>query len=127
MKARTKVTAQHSFARVLGKRPRIRAASYTAIDHPNLLAETFGPPEMTNQKSSTLIFWNFVRNDGAKRFTLFARVRPKSRPSEVEVHLVADAGVRSFREWTSDKLSVVEGGEEVPLFVGAGAFAIARL
>jgi hypothetical protein len=73
------------------------------------------------------LFWNFLRDDGAKHFTLFARIRPKSKPGEVEVSLVANVGVRSFRDWTIDRLSAIEGGEETPLFVGSGTFAIARL
>ena len=122
-----KTQAQHSFSRILGRAPVVRPEKYRCFDHPNLLSETFGPPELLARKRSTVVFWNFERQDGTKGFTLFARVRRKSEPNQIEICVAARSGVRSFFEWTIDRLSGVESGEESPLFVNSGAFAIARL
>ncbi|HKV04522.1 MAG TPA: hypothetical protein VJO53_05365 [Candidatus Acidoferrales bacterium] len=116
-----------SFARILGRSPVIRAEKYRCLDHPSLLSETFGPPELLARKRSVLVFWNFTREDGAGGFTLFARLRPKSKPREIEVRLAANSGVKSFVEWAIDRLSAHDGGEEAPLFIGSGAFAITRI
>jgi hypothetical protein len=87
-----------------------------------LLAEAFGPPELRQRKTSSVIYWNFSREDGATGFTLFAKIPSRSRRIEVEIRLSANAGVRSFIAWTIDRLSAIEGGEELPLFLGAGRF-----
>lgn len=119
--------APPAFARVLGRPPLIRAEKYRCFDHPSLLSEAFGPPELRIRKRSTLVFWNFTREDGAGGFTLFARVPSKCNPREVEIRLAARDGVRSFRDWTIDKLSLAESREETPLFISSGAYAITRL
>lgn len=111
-----------TFARVLGKSPLIAEPKYRCLDSPILLAEAFGPPELRQRKTSSVIYWNFSREDGATGFTLFAKIPSRSRRIEVEIRLSANAGVRSFIAWTIDRLSAIEGGEELPLFLGAGRF-----
>jgi len=113
----SKQPVQHAVTRVLGRPPVIRSVRLTTNDSTNLLTEAFGPPELKSLKRSTLVFWNFERQDGTRGFTLFARVKPKSNPRNIQVRLVATAGVRSFVDWTIDKLSGVESGEETPIFV----------
>ena len=110
------------FARVLGKSPLI-AEQYRCLDSPILLSEAFGPPELRQHKKSSVLYWNFCRQDGASGFTLFAEIPSRSKPAEVEIRLSAKAGVRSFISWTIDRLSATENGETLPLFVGAGRFA----
>jgi hypothetical protein len=74
------------------------------------------------------LFWNFVRKDAARGFSLYARVSrtTKLHPrSEVEIQLSAGAGVVSFQNWTADRLAGVESGENNPLFIGtARAFVL---
>lgn len=129
MRAATAVKAadQHAFARVLGKRPRLRTAKSSTVDQFGLFIETFGPPERARQKNGSLLFWNFVRNDDRKGFSLFARVSraAKLHPrSEVQIELAAGAGVVSFQNWTADRLAGVESGEDSPLFIGGRAFVV---
>lgn len=112
------------FARVLGKRPVLGAAKYEITDNLDLLGETFGPPERRAHKNSAIVYWNFSRDDGTSGFTLFAEVSSGRKPRELEISLAAKAGVRSFYDWTIDKLSAMEGGEETPLFIGAGKFVV---
>jgi hypothetical protein len=118
---------QHAFARVLGKRPRLRAAKSSTVDQFGLFVETFGPPERAKRRNGNLLFWNFVRKDAAGGFSLYARVSRQSRlhpRSEVQVQLSAGAGVTSFRNWTALRLAGVESGEDNPLFVGGRAFVM---
>src|SRR5580693_6565115 len=118
---------QHAFARVLGKRPRLRAAKSSTVDQLGLFLETFGPPERARRRSRNLLFWNFYRQDGAEGFSLFAKVsrQAKLHPrSEVEVQLSAGAGVISFRNWTALRLASVESGEDNPLFIGGRVFVM---
>jgi hypothetical protein len=118
---------QHAFARVLGKRPRLRAAKSSTVDQLGLFLETFGPPERARRRNGSLLFWNFVRKEAAGGFSLYARVSraAKLHPcSDVEVQLSASAGVTSFRNWTALRLAGVERGEDNPLFVGARAFVM---
>jgi hypothetical protein len=118
---------QHAFARVLGKRPRLRAAMTSTVDQFGLFVETFGPPERAKRRNGNLLFWNFVRKDAAGGFSLYAKVSRQSRlhpRSEVEVQLSAGAGVISFRDWTALRLAGVESGEDNPLFVGGRAFVM---
>jgi hypothetical protein len=109
------------FARVLGKSPRMTATKYRCLDSRHLLSEVFGPPELRQRKTSTL-YWNFSREDGIGGFTLYAKIPLRSQRAQLEISLTAKAGVRSFIAWTIDKLSAIEGGEELPLFLGAGRF-----
>ena len=123
MRTATAVNAadQHAFARVLGKRPRLRAAKSSTVDQLGLFLETFGPPERARRRNGSLLFWNFVRKDAAGGFSLYAKVSRQSRlhpRSEVEVQLSAGAGVTSFRNWTALRLAGVESGEDHPLFIG---------
>jgi hypothetical protein len=118
---------QHAFARVLGKRPRLRAAKSSTVDQFGLFVETFGPPERAKRRNGNLLFWNFVRKDAAGGFSLYARVSRAARlhpRSELEVQLSAGAGVTSFRNWTALRLAGVESGEDNPLFVGGRAFVM---
>ena len=129
MRTATEVNAadQHAFARVLGKRPRLRAAKSSTVDQFGLFVETFGPPERAKRRNGNLLFWNFVRKDAAGGFSLYARVSHAARlhpRSELEVQLSASAGVTSFRNWTALRLAGVESGEDNPLFVGGRAFVM---
>src|SRR5580658_9983911 len=104
MRTETAVNAadQNAFARVLGKRPRLRAAKSSTVDQLGLFVETFGPPERAQRRNRNLLFWNFYRQDGAEGFSLFAKVsrQVKLHPrSELEVQLSAGAGVTAFRNW----------------------------
>src|ERR1700730_13197040 len=104
MRTATAVKApdQHVFARVLGKRPRLRTTKSSTVDQFGLFVETFGPPERAKQRNGNLLFWNFIRKDAAGGFSLYARVsrQAKLHPrSELEVQLSAGAGVTSFRNW----------------------------
>jgi hypothetical protein len=117
-----KAADQPVFARVLGKRPRLRAAKSSTVDHLRLFVETFGPPERARRRNGSLLFWNFVRTDAVEGFSLYAKVARKAKlhpRSEVEVQLSAGAGVTSFRNWTALRLAGVESGEDNPLFIGA--------
>jgi hypothetical protein len=110
------------FARVLGKSPLMAVAKYSCLDSQHLLSEAFGPPELRQREKSSVIYWNFSREDGASGFTLLATIPSRSRRTQIEIRLAANAGVRSFISWTIDRLSAIEGGEELPLFLGAGQF-----
>ena len=129
MRTETAVNAadQNAFARVLGKRPKLRAAKSSTVDQFGLFVETFGPPERAKRRNGNLLFWNFVRKDAAGGFSLYARVSRQSRlhpRSELEVQLSAGAGVTSFRNWTALRLAGVESGEDNPLFIGGRAFVM---
>jgi hypothetical protein len=129
MRTATAVKApdQHVFARVLGKRPRLRTTKSSTVDQFGLFLETFGPPERAKQRNGNLLFWNFIRKDAAGGFSLYARVsrQAKLHPhSELEVQLSAGAGVTSFRNWTALRLAGVESGEDNPLFIGGRAFVM---
>jgi hypothetical protein len=130
MKKETAVQNQHHFARILGKSPCQGAARYSTKDQFGLFVESFGPPEIAKQ--SRTIFWNFTRNDGG-RFSLVSRLPAIRKPNasigrvEVEVRLVAKAGIRSFWEWTADRLSGVESSEDNVPFLGGANFVVQRL
>jgi hypothetical protein len=134
MKAATQQeTNQQQFARVLGKPPRLGAAKYRTVDQLGLFTETFGPPEVEKRKNRTLLFWNFTRADGADRFSLVSRISGALKPKasigrqEVEVQIVAKAGIRSFRWWTANRLAAIESGDESPVFLGGAEFVVAPL
>jgi hypothetical protein len=127
-------TKQQEFVRVLGKMPRRGTATHTAIDELGLFTETFGSPEVAKRKNHTVLFWNFVRDNGSDGFSLVSRVAgiPKNPNAcigrrEVEVRLVAKIGVRAFWLWTTDRLGAIESGEETPLFLCGGKFVVAPL
>ena len=44
---------QNAFARVLGKRPRLRTAKSSTLDQFGLFVETFGPPERAKRGTAT--------------------------------------------------------------------------
>jgi hypothetical protein len=131
--ARQEETNQQQFARILGKAPRLGAAKCTMIDQLGLFTETFGPPEIAKRKNQTVLFWNFVRDTGSRDFSLVARIPLTQKPNasigrrEVEVQIVAKAGIRSFRWWTADRLAAIESGDESPLFLGGAKFVVAPL
>jgi hypothetical protein len=120
----------HNFARILGKSPLSGVARYSTKDQLGLFVETFGPPEISKRRRT--IFWNFTRIDGG-RFSLVSRLPSIRKPDasigrvEVEVRLVAESGIRSFWEWTSERLSGIESSEENPPFLGAANFVMQRL
>jgi hypothetical protein len=121
---------KHHFARILGKHPCRGAVRYSTKDQFALFVETFGPPEISSRRR--IVFWNFTRCDGGK-FSLVSRIPAVRKPNasigrvEVEVRLVAKAGIRSFWEWTAERLSGVESAEENPPFLGAANFVVQRL
>jgi hypothetical protein len=121
---------QHAFARRLGMSPLSGLARYKTIDQLGLFVETFGPPEISKRRRK--IFWNFTRADGG-RFSLVSRLPNIRKPNasigrvEVEVRLVAESGIRSFWEWTAERLSGIESSEDNPPFLGAANFVMQRL
>jgi hypothetical protein len=126
-KASGKAGDQYVFVRVLGKRPTLRTTKSSTVDQLGLFVETFGPPERAKRKNGNVLFWNFVRQDDTKGFSLFASVPRKAKlhpRRELEVRLSAGTGVSSFRGWTADRLAGVESGEESPLFFGGRAFVV---
>jgi hypothetical protein len=116
---------ERTFARALGQRPFLNEARLTTTASLDLLSESFGPAERT--RSGNVLFWNFVRDDGANGFSLFSRVSKFPKRGEIEVVLGARAGVKAFGEWAIDRLCGLEAGEETPLFIGAGQFVVSRL
>jgi hypothetical protein len=121
---------EQQFVRVLGSSPARGAARYSTRDQLGLFTETFGPPEIAKRRR--IIFWNFVRNDGG-RFSLVSTIPDIRKPNpsigrvEIEVRLIAAAGIRSFWEWTAERLSGIESLEENPPFLGAANFVMHRL
>lgn len=121
------------FARVLGHMPVVQVAKYRTTDQLGLFTDTFGPPEIRQRKSGTMLFWNFIRDDGARNFSLVSQV-PEIRNAtanigrlEVEVRLVAKRGIRSFWFWTADRLAAIESGEELPTVLNGARFAVAPI
>ena len=121
----TRQFEEHRFARALGRRPFLKDFRLKTKASLNLLSESFGPPERIQRKN--LLFWNFVRDDGAVGFSLFSRVSKLSEGGELEVVLSAHSGAKTFGDWTIDRLAGLESGEETPFFVGAGRYAVVRL
>lgn len=114
------------FGRSLGRSPLLRSVRAQLVE-PAML-EAFGPGErMVHAKSPTLVYWNFIREDGRNGFTIFARICPKAKPGKLTVNLAAERGARSFYEWVLDRVGAVENGDAEPKFVGSGAFAIQRV
>ena len=127
MKMTSQKPLKHEFARILGKAPfngSVKCEHHASAD---ALLGAFGPPELKRSKKSTLVFWNFIRDDNARHFSLVVRVEDNTNPSSIPVRVVAKSGELTFRLWTLDRLGAIENGE-LPMFVGdAGAFAIAHL
>jgi hypothetical protein len=124
---KVKLSAQHPFVRVLGKRPSLRTAKSSTVDQFGLFVETFGPPERAERANGHLLFWNFMRNDSTEGFCLFASVSRETKlhpRTEVEVQLSAGPGVELFRGWTAVRLATVESGDETPLYVGNRAYVL---
>ena len=118
--------SRHIFARTLGKSPCRGLARYSTSDRLGLFVETFGPPEISRRHGKA--FWNFTRDDGG-RFSLVSRLPKSSTPSspaKIEVRLLAKAGIRSFWDWTAERLSGVESLEDTPPFLGAANFVIQK-
>lgn len=115
-------TQPPNFARILGRAPQTRSVRAQFVE-PAML-EAFGPGERINRPKSSLVCWNFVREDDKQGFTLFARIRPKAK--RVTINLVAEFSSASFYTWVLDRLGAVENGDAAPLFLGSGAFAITR-
>lgn len=122
----------HPFVRVLGDPPRSDAVRMMTVESLDLFTEAFWPPERRPQKRTRLLVWNFVRLDRNDLgfFSLTSRIPNSTKLTdnlEIEVRLTAERGVKSFIGWTIDRLSGVASGEELPAYVGRGAYAIARL
>jgi hypothetical protein len=115
---------KNGFARILGRPPRISSVKAQLVE-PAML-EAFGPAERIERPKSRLLFWNFVREDGKKNFTLFTRMAPNAKHSKIIVNLAAECGDRSFHEWVLDRLSAIDNGDLAPQFVGSDRFAITR-
>ena len=115
---------QHTFARLLGQRPFLNDARLKTTASLDLLTEAFGPAERL--RDGNLLFWNFVRDDGAKGFSLFSHVPKLPRRGEIEVFLGARVGAK-FGEWAIDRLCALKSAEAVPFFIGAGEFVVSRL
>ena len=108
------------FVRVLGRSPVITMAKGTTAYNPQLFEETFGPPEWKERSGSILFFWNFLRADGRRGFSMFAKL-PKGRaPKEVQVRLATRGNKLSFCNWTALRLNAVENAIEPPAFLGSG-------
>jgi hypothetical protein len=101
-----------TFTRVLGKRPFLTNARLKTMATLDLLSEAFGPPERI--RSRRLIYWNFARDDSAKNFSLYSRISELPRDRQIEVVVSAEAGAKSFGDWTIDRLSGLESGEKHP-------------
>jgi hypothetical protein len=121
----TRQFEEHQFARALGQQPFLRDFRLKTMASLDLLSESFGPPERVRRRN--LLFWNFVRDDGAMGFSLFSRVSKLPKRGEVEAVLCARVGAKAFGDWTIDRLCGLESGEETPFFVGAGRYAVVRL
>jgi len=118
------------FCRILGNAPRVRSARYSTTEEFAVFTETFGPPETINRKGETILFWNFIRRDGTEGFSLVSRpAKVRNASSQIDVHLVAKTGVRSFWMWTAVRLSAVVNSDEPPLFVNGTKrnFVVARV
>jgi hypothetical protein len=130
MKTKPKESNRHIFARVLGKSPCRGPASYSTSDQIGLFVETFGPPEISGRSGKA--FWNFTRDDGG-RFSLISRLPIGKKPNasfgraKVQVQLIAKVGIRSFWQWTAERLSGVESLEKNPPFLGSANFVVQRL
>ncbi|HVB87404.1 MAG TPA: hypothetical protein VNK23_12155 [Candidatus Dormibacteraeota bacterium] len=118
--------APNNYVRMLGEQP--VAGPVGAEHHVNArtLVSAFGPPEVKNQKHSTLIFWNFARDKGASVFTLAARIR-HSDNRRSPVRATYKRGSLDFHVWVNDRIGAVENGDAAPLFRGSGAFSIMRV
>ena len=86
---------QNAFARVLGKRPRLRTAKSSTVDQFGLFVETFGHQNARRRRNGNLLFgihrhgWSpglFV----IREVSLQGKLHPRS---EVQVQLSAGAGV----------------------------------
>lgn len=118
------------FCRILGRAPRVRGVRYSTTEEFAVFTETFGPPETINRKDATILYWNFLRRDGTEGFSLFSRAaKVRNASSQIDVHLVAKTGVRSFWMWTAVRLSAVVNSDEPPLFVNGTErnFVVARV
>ena len=115
------------FARVLGQRPVTNKVKGATRYEPQLFEATFGPPEYRESKSGSILFWNFLRNDGQKGFSMFAEI-PKGRtPKDVQVQIATRGNVITFINWTAIRLNTVENAIKPPAFLGSGLCVISQL
>jgi hypothetical protein len=122
-----KEPSRHIFARTLGKSPCRGLARYSTSDRLGLFVETFGPPEISGRRGKA--FWNFTRDDGG-RFSLVSRLPKTAKAAgkaRIRVRLCAKAGIRSFWDWTAERLSGIESLEDSPPFLGPANFVIQKL
>ncbi len=118
MNAQEEIDPQH-FIRQLGKEPILGLPRCSWAYDPELFAGTFGPPEINNQKRSSILFWNFVDRDGKPAFSLSVK-----SPAGRKVYLVSRLQTDTAYFWTGGRLSEADGE---PLFLGAGQFVISRV
>jgi hypothetical protein len=127
--------AARQFARVFGRSPRICSARNiraSTKDQFGVFTETFGPPELRKIRSELIMYWNFLRADGADGFSLFTRPPKAQKPKasigrvEVDVVLAAVTGAQSFKVWTAVRLAAIESGAEQPM-LGSAQFVVSKL
>lgn len=114
------------FARILGQRPAIRSRTNCKLfEFPELLSQAFGPPEIAVRKRSSVVFWNFSREDRPGVFTVFARVMKRNcTPGEVPIRFAAHQHAGAFQNWAMDRLGAVGNGDEAPQFLDVCSRAI---
>lgn len=108
------------FVRVLGKSPVTYKVKGTTAYDPQLFEEAFGPPEWRERKKSVLLFWNFLRADGRRGFSMFAKVPDGRVSKEPEVQIATQETSFSFFNWATLRLNAVENAIEPPAFLGSG-------
>lgn len=102
------VVPREKFTRTLGRKPYLRKIKAQLFGSD--ICSVFGPGERIGSKK--LVYWNFVRKPRSANFTIFARIRPKMKPSKVTFNLAADSGAKSFYLWVVDRLGAVDNGDE---------------
>ncbi len=121
MRTRTHFAEQKplAFARILGRSPLIGPRTNCKLfEVPELLSQAFGPPEVVGRKRSSVVFWNFSREDRPGVFTIFARVTKKNcAPGEVPICFAAHQHAGPFQNWAMDRLGAVGNGDEAPQFL----------
>ncbi|HXN99304.1 MAG TPA: hypothetical protein VN881_09545 [Candidatus Acidoferrales bacterium] len=121
-----KIDRQH-FIRLAGSKPLLSQPKFKTNYDPDLFSAAFGPPEVNHRKRSCILFWNFVYPDGKAAFSLFANFPTGKKAKDVSVFLSAHRAFATACNWTEDRLSAVEHGDEEPLLLGAGRFVVSRV
>lgn len=128
MNTRTEVSKAKPaiFARILGRSPLVGPMTNCKLfEFPELLSQAFGPPEVVVRKCSSVVFWNFLREDRSGVFTIFARVTKKNcAPGEVPIRFAAHQHAGAFQNWAMDRCGAVGNGDEAPQFINVCSRAI---